>query len=206
MAKELSSNPFIDVSVYLFFEDIADKQGVEGFTNYMIGQAKSLARSVPTEVYDTWEEFVEAAKNGDSVFSSFEKVDHPQGNCFVTKECPFTVGIKEYIKRLGDFSKVHMDATKHYNNTVQPSAAFSKCILHQTYRQEVANRITIEGKPLRYAQIATKGYTGDVVTPPSNWERVLLEKGGITQTEAYMLLRANDCLYLLYVDNMDFKK
>ena len=43
MAETIESNPFVDVSVFLFFEDISDKQGVEGFTNYIVGQAKSLA-------------------------------------------------------------------------------------------------------------------------------------------------------------------
>ncbi|HML26377.1 MAG TPA: hypothetical protein PKC27_06760, partial [Methanomethylovorans sp.] len=104
MAETIASNPFVDVSVFLFFEDISDKQGVEGFTNYIVGQAKSLAKSVPEEEYDTWEDFTNAVVNGESVLSSFENIKQISSNGFVTNVCPFSKAIREYIKRLGNFN------------------------------------------------------------------------------------------------------
>ncbi|MFA0821609.1 MAG: hypothetical protein ACC612_01800 [Methanomethylovorans sp.] len=199
MAETIESNPFVDVSVFLFFEDISDKQGVEGFTNYIVGQAKSLAKSVPEEEYDNWEDFANAVVNGESVLSSFENIKQISANGFVTKVCPFAKAIREYIKRLGNFNPVHMEATDHYNHTIQPSAAHSACMMHQTYRNEVAKRIKIGGKPLQYAQIAAKAYTGKIALPPESWKKVLLEKAGISETQGFMEMRENSCLYVLYV-------
>lgn len=201
MAETIASNPFVDVSVFLFFEDISDKQGVEGFTNYIVGQAKSLARSVPEEEYDNWEDFANAVVNGESVLSSFENIKQISANGFVTKVCPFAKAIREYIKRLGNFNPVHMEATDHYNHTIQPSAAHSACMMHQTYRNEVAKRIKIGGKPLQYAQIAAKAYTGKIALPPESWKKVLLEKAGISETQGFMEMRENSCLYVLYVQD-----
>lgn len=201
MAETIASNPFVDVSVFLFFEDISDKQGVEGFTNYIVGQAKSLAKSVPEEEYDTWEDFTNAVVNGESVLSSFENIKQISSNGFVTNVCPFAKAIREYIKRLGNFNPVHMEATDHYNHTIQPSAAHSACMMHQTYRNEVAKRIKIGGKPLQYAQIAAKAYTGKIALPPESWKKVLLEKAGISETQGFMEMRENSCLYVLYVQN-----
>ncbi|WP_340818905.1 hypothetical protein [Methanolobus sp. WCC4] len=200
MAENIESNPFVDVSVFLFFEDISDKQGVEGFTNYMVGQAESLAKSVPEEEYKTWEDFTNAVINGESVLSSFEHIGQISEYGFVTKVCPFSKAIREYIKRIGNFNPVHMEATDHYNHTIQPSAAHSACMMHQTYRKEVAKRIKIGGKPLQYAQIAAKAYTGKIALPPESWKKVLLEKAGISETQGFMEMRENSCLYLLYVE------
>ncbi|MHC1575758.1 MAG: hypothetical protein ACXQTE_00240 [Methanosarcinaceae archaeon] len=199
-SNEIMSNPFVDVSVFLFFEDISDKQGVEGFTNYMVGQAKSLAKSVPEEEYDTWEDFSKAVVAGESVFSSFETIRQISKNGFVTKTCPFSKAIREYIKRLGTFNPVHMEATDHYNHTIQPSAAHSACMMHQTYRNEIAKRITINGKSLNYAQIGAKAHTGDIALPPDSWKKVLLEKAGISETQGFMEMRENSCLYVLYIE------
>jgi dTDP-glucose pyrophosphorylase len=201
MAETIASNPFVDVSVFLFFEDISDKQGVEGFTNYIVGQAKSLAKSVPEEEYDNWEDFANAVVNGESVLSSFENIKQISSNGFVTNVCPFAKAIREYIKRLGNFNPVHMEATDHYNHTIQPSAAHSACMMHQTYRNEVAKRIKIGGKPLQYAQIAAKAYTGKIALPPESWKKVLLEKAGISETQGFMEMRENSCLYVLYVQD-----
>jgi len=201
MAETIASNPFVDVSVFLFFEDISDKQGVEGFTNYIVGQAKSLAKSVPEEEYDTWEDFTNAVVNGESVLSSFENIKQISSNGFVTNVCPFSKAIREYIKRLGNFNPVHMEATDHYNHTIQPSAAHSACMMHQTYRNEVAKRIKIGGKPLQYAQIAAKSYTGKIALPPESWKKVLLEKAGISETQGFMEMRENSCLYVLYIQD-----
>ena len=200
MAENIGSNPFVDVSVYLFFEDISDKQGVEGFTNYMVGQAESLAKSVPEEEYKTWDDFTNAVVNEESVLSSFESIGQISKYGFVTKVCPFSNAIREYIKRIGNFNPVHMEATDHYNHTIQPSAAHSACMMHQTYRKEVAKRIKIGGKPLQYAQIAAKAYTGKIALPPESWKKVLLEKAGISETQGFMEMRENSCLYLLYVE------
>lgn len=200
MAENIESNPFVDVSVFLFFEDISDKQGVEGFTNYMVGQAESLAKSVPEEEYQTWDDFANAVINGESVLSSFEHIGQISKYGFVTKVCPFSQAIREYIKRIGNFNPVHMEATDHYNHTIQPSAAHSACMMHQTYRKEVAKRIKIGGKPLQYAQIAAKAYTGKIALPPESWKKVLLEKAGISETQGFMEMRENSCLYLLYVE------
>jgi len=159
------------------------------------------AKSVPEEEYETWEDFAKAVVAGESVFSSFEHIKQISKNGFVTGMCPFEKAIREYIKRLGNFNPVHSEATDHYNHTVQSSAAFSSCLMHQTYRNEVAKRIKIAGKPLNYAQIGAKAYTGKIASPPAAWKKVLLEKAGISETKGYMEMRENSCLYALYVED-----
>jgi hypothetical protein len=73
-------------------------------------------------------------------------------------------------------------------------------MMHQTYRKEVAKRIKVGGKPLQYAQIGAKAYTGQIALPPESWKKVLLDKAGISETQGFMEMRENSCLYLLYVD------
>jgi len=53
-ARELPTNPFVDVAMILFLEDIAEKQGVEGLLTYMVNQGIALADAMPAEDYSTW--------------------------------------------------------------------------------------------------------------------------------------------------------
>ena len=56
--KLIDNNPFVDVAAYLFLEDIADKQGASGLNSYLMRLATSLAKSMPSEEYETWEQFL----------------------------------------------------------------------------------------------------------------------------------------------------
>ena len=51
--------------IFRFLEDIADKQGASGMNTYLMSLASSLAKSMPEEAHETWEDFMEALKNGD---------------------------------------------------------------------------------------------------------------------------------------------
>jgi len=199
-AGSIMSNPFVDVATSLFLEDIADKQGASGLNNYLMSLATSLAKSMPEEEYDTWDEFLEALRNGESILSSFEDVTTPTKNCVVTTECPFERGWKEYTKRVGSFSKIHYEVAEYYNSTVKPGAINSMCIIHQTFRNAAADRIKIAGKRLKVAQIAAVWSDGERKLVPEEWRPILLEKAGISSTQLNMLLRNNTDVWLVYTE------
>jgi len=194
----IDDNPFVDVAAYLFLEDIADKQGASGMNNYLVSLATSLAKSMPEEEYDNWEEFVESLQKGESIISAFETVVMATPHCVVTTECPFQKGWEEYTKRIGSFSKIHYDVAEYYNATVKPGAVDSQCIIHQTYRNAASERIKVQGKPVKYAQIAAVSPGGNKKVAPEEWMPILLEKAGISHTMLNMIMRNNACLWLLY--------
>ncbi len=197
--KELiEDNPFVDVAAFLFLEDIADKQGAAGMNNYLMSLATSLAKSMPEEKYDTWDDFLDAVKRGESTISTFENIITPTGNCIVTTKCPFSRAWSEYTRRIGHFSKIHYDVAEYYNNTVKPGAIDTMCIIHQTFRNAASERIRVGGKPVKYAQIACVSPEGAKKITPEEWLPILLEKAGITKTEMNMALRNNTCLWILY--------
>ena len=194
----IDDNPFVDVAAYLFLEDIADKQGASGMNNYLVSLATSLAKSMPEEEYETWEEFVESLQKGESIISAFENVVMATPHCLVTTECPFQKGWEEYTKRIGSFSKIHYDVAEYYNSTVKPGAVDSQCIIHQTFRSAASERIKVAGKPVKYAQVSAISPGGNKKTAPDEWLPILLEKAGISHTMLNMIMRNNACLWILY--------
>lgn len=198
--KLIESNPFVDVATHLFLEDIADKQGASGLNNYLMSLATNLAKSMPEEEYDTWDEFLEALKSGNSILTAFEDVFMPTKNCVVTRRSPFERGWQEYVKRVGSFSRMHEEVAEYYNSTVKPTALNSLHIIHQTFRAAAADRITVGGKRVRYAQIATAWTDGRKKIVPDEWLPVLLQKAGISRTQLNMLLRNNADVWLSYTD------
>jgi hypothetical protein len=102
--RVIDSNPFVDIATHLFLEDLASKVGVAGLNNYLISLANNLAANMPEEEYETWDEFLDALKNGHSILSSFEDVHAVTKHCVVTRRSPFERGWREYAKRVGAFS------------------------------------------------------------------------------------------------------
>ncbi len=197
-AKMIESNPFVDVAGHLFLEDIADKQGASGLNNYLMSLASSLAKSMPEEEYETWEQFLDALRNGDSILSAFEGIKTITKNCLVTPTCPFERGWVEYTSRVGSFSPIHTEVAEYYNSTVKPGAINSMCIIHQTFRTVAAERITVGGKPIKVAHIAVVWSDGERRVIPDEWKPVLLQKAGISETELNMLLRTNADVWIVY--------
>lgn len=196
----IESNPFVDVATHLFLEDIADKQGASGLNNYLMSLATNLAKSMPEEEYDTWDELLDALKSGNSILTAFEDVFMPTKNCVVTRRSPFERGWQEYIKRVGTFSRIHQEVAEYYNSTVKPTSINSLNIIHQTFRAAAAERITVGGRQVKYAQIATVWTDGEKKIVPDEWLPILLQKAGISRTELNMLLRNNSDVWLLYTD------
>ncbi len=196
----VKDNPLVDVAAYLFLEDIADKQGAAGMNTYLMSLASALAQSMPEEEYETWDAFVEALKNGDSALSTFEDVEMPTKHCVVTTESPFLRGWQEYTKRIGNFASIHYEVAEYYNSIVKPGAIDSQDIIIQTYRAEMAKRITVEGKELRVAHIATVAPDGTKRVAPEEWLPILLEKAGITQTMLNMIMRNNASVWIVYTE------
>lgn len=196
------SNPFVDVSAFLFLEDIADKQGEAGMNNYLISLASSLARSMPEEEYDTWEEFLAAITSGESILTAFEiETITPTENCMVSVICPYTKGLKEYTKRIGELSQVHFNVAEYYNHNVKPGALTTCCVICQSFRNFACERISVAGKTVKYAQLSNVLFNGTHKVAPDEWLPILLEKGGISKTKLNMLQRSNDCIWLVYLED-----
>lgn len=190
--KELvKSNPFIDVSAFLFLEDIADKQGEAGMSNYLISLASSLAKSMPEEEYDTWEDFLAALRNSESILTAFDDVITPTPNCLVASVCPFESAILEYTRRIGELAHHHFEVADYYNHTIKPSVLNTCCVIHQSYWTFAAERIRVGGKRIRYAHISSANILGQRMRAPEEWLPILLEKAGITFTKLNMLQRNN---------------
>jgi hypothetical protein len=132
--------------------------------------------------------------------TAFEDVFMPTKNCVVTRRSPFERGWQEYIKRVGSFSRIHEEVAEYYNSNVKPTAINSLHIIHQTFRAVAADRISVAGKRVKYAQIATVWTDGARKIAPDEWLPVLLAKAGISRTELNMLLRNNADVWLLYTD------
>ncbi len=196
----IEDNPLVDVAAYLFLEDIADKQGASGMNTYLMSLATSLAKSMPEEEYNSWEEFLTALRKGESIMSSFEVVKTRTENCMVTTECPFARGWGEYTKRIGNFSPVHYEVADYYNSRVKPGAINTCCIIHQTFRNAAAERIKVVGKSVKYAQIAAVWSDGVKIIAPDEWLPILLDKAKITRTEMNMILRNNADIFVLYLE------
>jgi hypothetical protein len=197
----VQSNPFVDVAAFLFLEDIADKQGEGGMNNYLISLASSLAKSMPAEEYATWDEFMDAIRRGESILTAFETTLTATENCMVTSLCPFTKGLREYTKRIGELAEVHFNVAEYYNNNVKPGALTTCCVICQSFRNFACERIKVEGKSVRYAQLSNVLFNGNHKVAPDEWLPILLEKGGLSRTKLNMLQRNNDCIWLLYLED-----
>ena len=155
---------------------------------------------MPREEYNTWVEFVRAMERGESILSTFEKVRMFTDNCVITSICPFDRGWREYVKRVGVFNPIHTEVAEYYNMTVKPGAINSLCVIHQVFRSVAADRISIGGKPLKYAQIEAVWSDGNRKVAPDEWLPLLLERAGISMTKLNMIARNNACVWLLYLD------
>ena len=201
--KLIDNNPVVDVAAFLFLEDIADKQGEAGMNNYLMSLASSLAKTMPEEEYDTWEDFQEAMMNGESSLSVFEDIVNPTKYCFVTKVCPFERGITEYRRRIGELAQQHFNVAEFYNNTIKPGALTTCCVIHQTFRKFAVDRIKIGGVSRKYAQISNVSGDGRHKKAPEEWLPILLEKANLSSTKLNMLQRSNACIWLVYAENLD---
>ena len=198
--RVVDSNPFVDIATHLFLEDLASKVGVAGLNNYLISLANNLAANMPEEEYETWDEFLEALKNGHSILSSFEDVNAVTKHCLVTRRSPFERGWREYAKRVGAFSKVHREVAEYYNAKVKSTAVNSLHIILQTFRDAASKRIKVGGKTLRYEQIATVWVDGERKVAGDDRLPGLLKRAGISRIRLGMLLRNNADVWLLATD------
>ena len=198
LAQELPTNPFVDVAMMLFLEDIAEKQGVEGLLDYMLVQGTSLAEAMPAEDYAVWDDFIAGVNEGRSIFSALEGMEHFAGYVLVTPVSPFHEAIATYISLMGEMLPAHQEAVDLYNGRVQNAAVESMNILHQAFRKALVLRVSVAGQPVKYSELASKGYDGQIIMAPEGWLEVLLEKAQISLTQLQMAIRQNSMVILVY--------
>ena len=196
--QDLPTSPHVDVAMILFLEDIAEKQGVEGLCSYMMAQGAALAETMPPEDYPAWEDFIQAINEGRSIFSALEGMEYFAGYILVTPVSPFHEAIATYTRLMGELLPAHQQVVDYYNGQVQNSAVESMNIIHQAFRKALVQRVSVGGLPVKYAEIASKGYSGEIKLAPEGWLEVLLEKGVITLTQLSMAVRQNSSVILIY--------
>ena len=194
------SNPFVEVATHFFLEDLAEKVGISGLNNYLIGLAKTLAGNMPEEEWDDWDEFMEALRGGGTMLTAFENVAIISSHCMVTRQSPFERGWREYVKRVGSFSPAHRQVADFYNKNVKATAVNSLHIILQTFRASAAPRVKVAGKTVRYAQMATVWPDGQRMVAPEEEMKGLLSRAGISETRLRMLLRDNADVWILWAD------
>jgi len=197
-ARELPTNPFVDVAMILFLEDIAEKQGVEGLLAYMMNQGVALADAMPAEDYQNWDDFLTALNEGRSIFSALEGTEVFSRYVLVTPVNPFHEAYATYVRLMGELLPAHREVVDLYNGRVQNSAVESMSVIHQAFRRALVRRVTVAGQAVRYAELAVKGYDGNITVAPEGWLEVLLEKAEITATQLQMAIRQNSNVILLY--------
>src|SRR5256712_13332939 len=143
--RVVDSNPFVDIATHLFLEDLASKVGVAGLNNYLISLANNLAANMPEEEYETWDEFLDALKNGHSILSSFEDVHAVTKHCVVTRRSPFERGWRGYAERGGGFSEVHRGGAEGYKAKGKTPAGDTLHIILHTFRAAGPQRVTGRG-------------------------------------------------------------
>src|SRR6058998_2214709 len=195
--RVIDSNPFVDIATHLFLEDLASKVGIAGLNNYLISLANNLAASMPEEDYETWDEFLEALRNGHSILSSFEDVQAVTKHCMVTRHSPFERGWREYAKRVGAFAPVHREVAQYYNHKVRPTAVTSVHIVLHTFREAAAARVHVGRDGVRYEPVASAWVDGDVQLPEGPNLEPLLQRAGISRTKLGMLMRNHSDVWLL---------
>jgi len=200
MSRLVESNPFVEVATHFFLEDLADKVGISGLNNYLIGLAKTLAANMPEEEWKDWSEFLAALRVGDTMLSAFEDVTTVTDHCIVTKHSPFERGWREYTKRVGSFSAAHKQVADFYNKNVKPTAVNSLHIILQTFRAAAAARVKVGGKIVHYAQVATVWADGQRMVAGDAERKGLLNQAGISETKLRMLLRDNADVWVLWTD------
>jgi len=191
------SNPFVEIATHLFLEDIATKVGVSGLNNYLVSLAKNLANAMPREEYATWDEFLEALREGHSILATFEEVRPVTEHCMSTPRSPFERGWREYAKRVGAFAPVHREVAAYYNHKVRPAAVTSVHVVLHTFRDAAAARVRVGREPVRYEPVASAWVDGEVQMPEESKLEGLLKRGGITRTKLGMLLRNHADVWLL---------
>ncbi len=190
------SNPFVEIATHLFLEDLAAKVGVPGLNNYLVSLAKSLARSMPSEEYASWPEFLDAVKSRQSILSTFEEIRPVTERCMASPRSPFERGWREYAKRVGSFAPVHREVAEYYNGKVRPAAVTSLHIVSHTFREAATGRIKVGGKAIHYTPIGTVWVDGERRMSADDIKS-LLRRAGITQTRLGMLLRTHADVWLL---------
>jgi len=198
MGRLPESNPFVEVATHFFLEDLADKVGIQGLNNYLIGLAKTLANNMPEEEWRDWNEFLEALRAGDTMLTAFEDVVTLTNHCIVTRHSPFERGWREYVKRVGSFSPAHKEVADFYNKNVKPTAVNSLHIILQTFRAAAAPRVKAAGKIVHYAQMATVWPDGQRMVAPEAERKELLKRAGLSETKLRMLLRDNADVWVLW--------
>jgi len=198
--KLIDDNPLVDIAGLMFLEDIADKQGEAGMTNYLVSLASSLAKSMPEEEYESWDRFLDSLRNRESILTTFDNVITPTETCVATYLCPFERGVSEYTARIGELPNLHKSVAEHFNNTVKPSTVNTCCVICQSYRNFAASRIKVKKKPVRYAQISVSNF-GNHIQAPDEWLPILLERADISKTRLNMLERKSACTWMVYQED-----
>jgi hypothetical protein len=123
----------------------------------------------------------------DTLFIKEEKL-------FILEKCPFAQVLEDYLNITGKIPDILKEITKIYNEEGLGWAVSPYCIIHQTFRNEIANHILIGGKKVHLYQIGCKSRSGDIT-----WSEENLTISSFNKSLVLTELQKNSCSFIIQI-------
>ncbi|MFX0115514.1 MAG: hypothetical protein ACFFB3_13280 [Candidatus Hodarchaeota archaeon] len=180
-------------------QDLRARGPVEAIKNLVELGRKLASRVSTTELnFLTAEGFVNTFKRGWAPMLAVDKEVQIQagsveeGRLVVTiEDCPFEGATVPYISRFGGkvppwFSEI----TDQYMAIKDEGAVGPLCVLHQSYRAHLFDKMVVAGSPVIYRQIACQGAPGHYAVSPDALEFLDIDIDEI--------MKHNHCIYAIF--------
>jgi hypothetical protein len=202
----------LDVALISLIQDMSEKAGIEGTIQYWQRVGESLAKRMGKEAYMGWPSFNVALREGRTAFAIEGEVSaltdlaitdedgDVVGYIYALKECVFKPTILRIMDSIGEMPSADAEVAHEYNITIRNTAVCNFCVIHQKFREEVANNITIADQLLECSQLANKGFTGEVKIVEEALNRI-----GINPEYIRSLLRNYICVFSLIIREAKIK-
>lgn len=202
----------LDVALISLIQDMSEKAGIEGTIQYWSRVGENLAKRMGKEAYMGWPSFNVALREGRTAFSIEGEVSaltelaitdedgDVVGYIYALKTCVFDPTIRRIMDSIGEMPSADKEVAQEYNESVRNTAVCNFCVIHQKYREEVANNILIADQPLECLQLANRGFTGDTKIAEDS-----LDKIGIDPEYIRSLLRNYSCVYAVLLKGAKIK-
>ncbi|MGV9205588.1 MAG: hypothetical protein ACOC44_16370 [Promethearchaeia archaeon] len=123
-------------------------------------------------------------------------LDENESQLFILEKCPFLELLDGYKDVAGNLPETFSNITESYNEEGLGYAVSPFCIIHQTYRDQIAEHIKIDGESVELLQLGCKAASGDIKYAPEN-----LEKTSKEELEIEKKLEKRACAYSIQVKN-----
>lgn len=114
------------------------------------------------------------------------------GKLFILEKCPFLNVLLDFLDLHDGMTEVMNAITKSYNADGNGYAVSPFCVVHQTFRSEIAKHIKVNGKPVELMQLGCRAYSGKIEFAKPN-----LDKLGMDEATVDSNLKDKSCMYTI---------